>query len=55
MNEFQKAAVKDRLEGWELIEFLQIDIADVLDWLLDEEYINDDNIEDVLEFVDVTS
>ena len=44
-------AITDRLEGWELIEFLQIDIEEVLASALDNDWINEENIEDVLELV----
>ncbi len=43
-------AVTDRLEGWELIEFLQVSIEEVLASALDNDWINEENVEDVLEF-----
>ena len=46
-------AITDRLEGWELVEFLQIGIEDILAAALDNDWINDDNIEDFLEFTGV--
>lgn len=51
LNDFEQATVKDALEGWELIEFLQIDIEDVLRVALDNDWVNEDNIEDLLEFL----
>ena len=44
-------AITDRLEGWELVEFLQIDIEEILASALDNDWINDDNIDDLLDFV----
>lgn len=51
LNDFEQDTVKDVLEGWELIEFLQIDIEDVLRIALDNDWINVDNVEDLLEFI----
>lgn len=46
----QKAILADRLEAWELVEFLQIPVEDVID-------IFEDNIiehfEDVSEYIDL--
>lgn len=46
-------AITDRLEGWELIEFLQVDIEEVLASALDNDWVNEDNIEDVLDLVGI--
>lgn len=43
-----KSALIDRLEGWELVDFLSIDIEDVISSF--EEQILE-NIEDVREFI----
>lgn len=44
-------ALIDRLEGYELVEFLQIDTEQVLLAALENDWINEDNIEDLLDFV----
>jgi len=46
-------AITDRLEGWELVEFLQIDIEEVLASALDNDWINEENIDDLLDFVGI--
>ena len=53
LSQLTEDAIKDRLEGWELIEFLQVPIEDILQAALDNDWIDDDNVEDVLEFVGV--
>jgi hypothetical protein len=53
LEEFEQDAIKDRLEGWELVEFLQIPIEQVLLAALENDWIDDDNIEDLLDFVGV--
>lgn len=50
LKEEEFYAVTDRLEGWELIEFLQVSIEEVLASALDNDWINEENVEDVLEF-----
>lgn len=50
LKEEEFYAVTDRLEGWELIEFLQVSIEEVLANALDNDWINEENVEDVLEF-----
>ena len=49
LTEQEFYAITDRLEGWELVEFLQIDIEEVLASALDNDWLNDENVEDVLE------
>jgi hypothetical protein len=51
LTDFEIETVKDRLEGWELVEFLQVPIFEVLMAALDNDWINEDNIEDFLDFV----
>lgn len=53
MEEFTQNAIQDRLEGWELVEFLQISVEDIIQAALEFDWINDDNIEDLLEFVGI--
>lgn len=53
MEEFTQNAIQDRLEGWELVEFLQISVEDVIQAALEFDWINDDNVEDLLEFVGI--
>jgi len=49
MEEFDQDAIRDRLEGWELVEFLQIPIETILNAALEFDWINEENVEDVLE------
>lgn len=51
MEEFDQNAIRDRLEGWELVEFLQIPIDEVLRIALENDWINEENILDVQELV----
>lgn len=53
LTEEEFYAITDRLEGWELVEFLQINIEEVLASALDNDWINEDNVEDLMEFVGV--
>lgn len=45
-----KEILADRLEGWELVDFLQIDIDTVIDAFEDE---IEENLSDVLEFAGI--
>jgi len=47
LGEFEQDAIRDRLESWELVEFLQVPIEQVLLAALENDWINDENIEDV--------
>lgn len=51
LTEFEENTIIDRLEGWELVEFLQVPIEDIIRAAIDNDWINDENEEDVLEFV----
>jgi len=51
LEEFTQDVIEDRLEGWELIEFLQIPIDQILLAALENDWINEDNLNDVREFV----
>lgn len=51
LDDFVKYVIEDRLTGWELIEFLDIDIEDVLEVALEEEWINEENLQELLEHV----
>ena len=53
LDEFEQNVIKDRLEGWELVEFLQVPIDQVLSAALENGWIDEDTIEDVLEFAGV--
>lgn len=50
INKELKKILADRLEGWELVDFLQIDIDTVIDAFEDE---IEENLEDVLEFAGI--
>lgn len=47
-----REAIIDRLQGWELIDFLQISIEDVIEAFED---VIVENIEDVKDFADIRS
>lgn len=49
MEEFDQDAIRDRLEGWELVEFLQIPIETILNAALEFDWINEENVLEVLE------
>lgn len=51
INEDQFFAITDRLEGWELVEFLQVSVEEILANALDNDWINEENLQDVLEHV----
>ena len=51
MEEFDQNAIRDRLEGWELVEFLQLPIETILNAALEFDWINEENLEDVLELI----
>lgn len=53
LNEYEKDALKDRLEGWELVDFLQVPIEQVLLAALENDWINEDNVDDLLDFVGI--
>jgi hypothetical protein len=53
LSEFEENAITDRLEGWELVEFLQIPVGHILLACLENDWINEDNYADVLELVGV--
>lgn len=55
LEEFIQNAVADRLEGWELVEFLQVPIELVLAAALENDWINDDNLAEALEFAGITN
>jgi hypothetical protein len=51
LEDFILDTIRDRLEGWELVDFLQIPIEEVLNAAIDLDWINEDNIEDLLDLV----
>lgn len=51
LTRFEKDAVIDRFDGWELVEFLDISIEDVLDWILSEDLLSLSAREELLEFI----
>jgi hypothetical protein len=53
LNEYEKDALIDRLEGWELVDFLQVPVEQVLLSALENDWINEENIDDLLEFIGV--
>jgi hypothetical protein len=53
LDEFECDAIVDRLEGWELADFLQIPIDELLATALENNWINEENVEDLLDYIDV--
>ena len=51
LKEFEKDALMDRLEGWELVDFLQVPVEQVLLAALENDWINEENRDDLLDFV----
>ena len=51
IDTFTEDVVKDRLEGWELVEYLQVPIASVVAAAIEYDWINEENLEDLIEFV----
>jgi len=51
LDRFTQDVIEDRLEGWELVEFLQIPIDQILLAALENDWIDEDNLDDVREFV----
>lgn len=49
MSREEMEIIIDRLEGWELVEFLQVPIEEVLSTALENTWINSSNLDDVLE------
>lgn len=53
LKDYEVKAVEDRLVGWELVEFLNIPIEDVLVAAAEYDWIDEDNYEDLLEFINL--
>jgi hypothetical protein len=51
LDDFVQDAIGDRLEGWELVEFLQVPIESIVLAALENDWINDENVDDVLELI----
>lgn len=51
LDEEERARVCDRLEGWELVEFLQVPIEEVLTSALQEGWITEESCEEVMDYV----
>lgn len=51
LDEFIQDAIRDRLEGWELVEFLQVSVEDILQAALDNDWVDEENINDLLDYV----
>lgn len=51
----EEQAIKDRLEGWELVEFLQVPIEKVLEAAIENDWIDEDNLADLLDFIGLRS
>ena len=44
-------AISDRLEGWELVEFLQVSITDILIAATEYDWLDNEKLEEVLELI----
>lgn len=53
LEEFEFNAVADRLEGWELVEFLQIPVDQILLAAQEFDWIKEEDLSDLLEFVGI--
>lgn len=51
LNELEENAIRDRLEGYELVEFLQVPIELVLQTALENDWIDEENFPDLQDFV----
>lgn len=51
LDMFIQDAVTDRMEGWELADFLQVPIRDLLGAALENDWLNDDNLGELLELL----
>lgn len=47
----EEQAILDRFEGWELVDFLQVPVDEILDVALENDWIDEDNLPDLLEFL----
>ena len=51
LNELEVRVAEDRLEGWEIVEFLQIPAEDILRAAIENDWITPDNLDDFLEYI----
>lgn len=51
LKDSEQEAITDRLEGWELVDFLQVPIEQILQAALDNDWITEENLDDLLDFV----
>lgn len=51
IGQFEQDAIIDRLEGWELVEFLQVSTEQALVAAIDNDWINEENFADLLDFI----
>lgn len=51
----EEQAIKDRLEGWELVDFLQVPIEKVLEAAIENDWIDEENLADLLDFIGLRS
>ena len=53
LSDYEQAALIARLDGWELVEFLQVSIEQVLAAALENDWIEEENIPDLLSFAGI--
>ena len=51
LTQCEQEAINDRLEGFELVDFLQVPIEAVLLAALENDWINPQNYDDLMEYV----
>lgn len=51
LDEPELGILQDRLEGWELIEFLGVPMDELLRVAIENDWINDDNVHSLLDLV----
>jgi hypothetical protein len=53
LTAFDIDAIESRFDGWELVEFLQVPIDQIIQAALENEWINDDNISELRDFAGI--
>ena len=51
LDEFEKSALEDSLEGWELVEYLQVPIEEVLQVAIDNGWVTVENEQELLDWI----
>lgn len=51
LKDYEFQVAEDRLEGWEIVEFLQVPAEDILRAAIENDWITPDNVEDFLDYI----